>query len=153
MPQSLACIYLHLIWSTKNRMPTLTDDIRSKLHAYMNGTFEKLECPALLINSVTDHVHALIRFRRSIEIKTLLKEVKQSSSKWIKTPDAGGTRLRQFHWQDGYGAFSIGKSQVPEVLHYIEGQQEHHKRVTFQDEYRKFLKAYEIAYDERYVWD
>jgi len=87
---------------------------------------------------------------RVINIADLVEEVKTESSKWIKTK---GAEFRNFHWQRGYGAFSIGQSQLSSVKRYIAGQKVHHQRVTFQDEYRKFLKSYGIDYDERYVWD
>jgi putative transposase len=153
MADSLSCIYLHLIWSTKHRSPLITDGIRPALHSYMAGTFQNLNCPAVLINSVADHVHVLCRFDRDIKVRDLMKEVKQSSSKWIKSANDGGHTFKGFYWQTGYGAFSVGPTQVPDVMAYIAEQAEHHKKVSFQDELRRFLKVYKIAYDERYVWD
>jgi putative transposase len=123
-------MYLHLVWSTKDRAPLITDAIRPHLHAYMAGTFSELGCPALLINSVPDHTHVLCRFGRDITVKDLLKEVKQGSSKWIKSADGGGRTFRGFYWQNGYGSFSVGPTQVKNVLAYIAGQAQHHKRVT-----------------------
>jgi hypothetical protein len=112
----------------------------SRLHGW---NIRKIRLPCTPHKLGFRHVHALIRFGRGIDLSTLLKEVKQGSSKWIKGPDTGGPAFRGFHWQKGYGAFSIGQSQVDDVLGYIRKQQEHHQKVTFQDEYRKFLKAYE----------
>jgi putative transposase len=99
---------------------------------------------------VADHVHLLFSFTRVKSIADVIKETKRSSSLWIKEKDA---RMRRFAWQGGYGAFSIGYSQLKTVRAYIHGQEEHHRKVTFQDEFRRFLKRYEIEYDERYVWD
>ena len=150
MPQSLSSILIHLIFSTKNREPFLTPEIESELYPYMASIFNEMKSPALIINGTSDHVHTLFSLSRVVTIADLVEEVKTSSSKWIKTK---GRRFRNFHWQSGYGAFSIGQSQVPTVKRYLRRQKEHHRRVTFQDEYRQFLKAYEVEYDERYVWD
>jgi putative transposase len=103
-----------------------------------------------VIDGTPDHLHILFSLARIITITDLVEEVKTESSKWIKTK---GPEFRNFHWQKGYGAFSIGQSNVAALKRYIHGQKQHHKRVTFQDEYRRFLKHYEIEYDERYVWD
>lgn len=99
------------------------------------------------MNSVRDHIHILVTLARTIAIADVIEEIKTSSSKWMKQ------HVARFQWQSGYGAFSIGQSQVAVVRKYIAGQKEHHRRVTFQDEYRRLLEKYEIAYDERYVWD
>jgi REP element-mobilizing transposase RayT len=151
MPQSLSRIYLHLVFSTKNRTPYLKDKaLRGKLHAYLAGTCHNLESPSLLVGGVEDHVHILCRFSKNLSVAQLVRELKRESSKWIKTlsPD-----LRSFHWQQGYGAFSISPSHVEILKKYIANQEEHHRRVPFQDEFRRLLKKYGIEYDERYVWD
>ena len=150
MPQSLSSILIHLIFSTKNREPFLSPDIDSELYPYVATIFRAMKSPALIINGTSDHVHILFSLSRVLTIADLVEEVKTESSKWIKRK---GRSFRNFHWQSGYGAFSIGQSQVPTVKRYIGRQKEHHRRVTFQDEYRKFLKVYEVEYDERYVWD
>jgi REP-associated tyrosine transposase len=150
MPQSLSSVLIHLIFSTKHREPLITPTIEIELHPYMAKIFRGLKSPSLAINGVTDHVHVLFALGRVIAIADLVEEVKTESSKWIKTK---GPEFRNFHWQKGYGAFSIGQSQVPAVKRYIARQKMHHRRVTFQEEYRKFLKAYGIEYDERFVWD
>ena len=150
MPQSLSSILIHLIFSTKNREPFITPAIETELHPYMAKIFRELKSPSLAIDGTRDHVHILFFLARVVAIADLLEEVKTETSKWIKTK---GPEFRNFHWQKGYGAFSIGQSQVAAVKRYILGQKEHHRRVTFQDEYRKFLKVYGIDYDERYVWD
>jgi len=150
MPQSLSSILIHLIFSTKGREPFLTPEIDAELYAYMAAIFKAMKSPALIINGTSDHLHTLFSLSRVVTIADLVEEVKTESSKWIKTK---GREFRNFHWQSGYGAFSVSQSQVPTVKRYIRRQKEHHRRVTFQDEYRKFLKAYDVEYDERYVWD
>jgi REP element-mobilizing transposase RayT len=116
----------------------------------MAEIFRALESPSLAIDGTSDHLHILFSLSRVIKIADLVEEVKTETSKWIKTK---GPDFRNFHWQAGYGAFSTGQSQVPILKRYIARQKLHHQRVTFQDEYRKFLKTYGIDYDERYVWD
>jgi putative transposase len=150
MPQSLSSILIHLIFSTKNREPFLTREIDAELYPYLASILKAMKSPALIINGTSDHIHTLFSLSRVVTIASLVEEVKTESSKWIKTK---GKHFRNFHWQSGYGAFSIGQSQVPTVRRYITRQKEHHRRVSFQDEYRKFLRVYEVEYDERYVWD
>jgi len=150
MPQSLSSILIHLIFSTKNREPFLTSEIDAELYPYMASIFKAMKSPALIINGTSDHIHTLFSLSRVVTIASLVEEVKTESSKWIKTK---GKQFRNFHWQSGYGAFSIGQSQVSTVKRYITRQKEHHHRVSFQDEYRKFLNVYGVEYDERYVWD
>ena len=151
MPQSLAQIYLHIIFSTKNRHPFLRDDgLRNEMHNYLGGTCNQLECPVLRVGGVADHVHILCRLSRKMATSDLIAETKRESSKWIKTKDV---RLANFHWQDGYGAFSISPSHVEPVVEYIRNQEIHHKKESFQDEFRRLLRKYEIEFDERYVWD
>jgi putative transposase len=140
MPQSLSSILIHLIFSTKNREPFITAAVEKELHPYMAKIFKGLKSPSLTIDGATDHVHILFSLSRVIKIADLVEAVKTDSSKWIKTK---GQEFRNFHWQRGYGAFSIGQSQVPIVKRYIARQKVHHQRVTFQDEYRKFLKVTE----------
>jgi putative transposase len=116
----------------------------------MAKIFRALKSPSLTIDGTEDHIHILFSLSRVINMADLVEEVKTESSKWIKTKGPG---FRSFHWQKGYGAFSIEQSQVAAVRRYIARQKIHHRRVTFQDEYRKFLKSYGIEFDERYVWD
>jgi putative transposase len=150
MPQSLSSILIHLIFSTKNREPFITSAIEEELHPYMATIFRGLKSPSLAINGTSDHVHILFALARVITIADLVEEVKTETSKWIKTK---GPEFRNFHWQRGYGAFSVGQSNVPAVKRYINDQKKHHRRMTFQEEYRKFREKYGIDYDERYVWD
>lgn len=150
MPQSLSSVFVHLVFSTKHRESFITPAIDAELQKYTASIFRALKSPSLAIDGATDHVHILFSLGRVITIADLVEEVKTESSKWIKTK---GSESKSFHWQTGYGAFSIGQSNVATLKHYILGQKKHHQRVTFQDEYRKFLEAYGIDYEERYVWD
>ncbi|MBL9179653.1 MAG: IS200/IS605 family transposase [Verrucomicrobiaceae bacterium] len=150
MPQSLANLYIHLIFSTKDRFPHLTKEVRPELHAYMATVLANLNSPAVLINSVADHVHILFNMGRTVTLAQAVEDVKKSSSKWIKTQDES---LAAFAWQAGYGGFSVSESNVPKVANYIRNQEEHHRVKTFQEEYREFLAKHKIQYDERYVWD
>ena len=150
MPQSLARIHIHLVFSTKHRELRITDDLRDALHAYMATVLHNIDCPAGLINSVDDHIHILFELARTKAISEVVETVKTSSSKWIKTQ---GNRHAGFSWQAGYGAFSVSESQVAVVRDYIASQQEHHRRSSFQDEYRSFLERHRVGFDERYVWD
>jgi putative transposase len=150
MPQSLANIYVHLIFSTKNREPLLRPEFRESLHAYMATVLANIKCPAILINSVEDHVHILFRLDRTVALSEAVEEVKKPSSKWIKSQGPG---LAKFAWQAGYGAFSVSESNAAQVAHYISTQEEHHRKTSFQDEFRKFLRKHKIEFDERYLWD
>jgi len=150
MPQSLSSVLIHLVFSTKNREPFLLPAVEAELHPYMATIFRDHDSPSLIIDGTTDHVHMLFVLGRTITIADVVEEVKTGSSKWVKTK---GLEFRNFHWQRGYGAFSIGQSNVSELKRYIRNQKQHHRRITFEDEYRVFLKRYEIGFDERYVWD
>jgi REP element-mobilizing transposase RayT len=150
MPQSLAKNLVHLIYSTKNRDACLTPAIRPKLFAYQAGIFQEWQSPAVVIGGDMDHVHALFVLSKNHTLCKVIEEVKKGSSKWMKTQ---GHAFSSFHWQNGYGAFSVSQSHVAQVHRYIEGQVEHHRATSFQEEFRLFLKRYDIEYDERYVWD
>jgi len=150
MPQSLARLHVHLIFSTKNRGPILHDKVSKSLHAYMATVLQKLECPPTLINSVEDHVHIFCELARTVCVSQVAEDVKKSSSKWIKTQ---GAEFAGFAWQAGYAAFAVSESNAQAVCNYIASQQEHHRQKSFQEEYRAFLERHRVTYDERYVWD
>jgi putative transposase len=150
MPQSLANILVHIVFSTKNRVPLILAEIEPELHPYVASICRECRSPAHQIGSTDDHVHIVCSLGRTMAVATLLEEIKKSTSKWMKTK---GNQYAQFSWQAGYGAFSIGQSQLDAVKHYIAGQREHHHRRTFQEEFRDFLAKYQVPYDERYVWD
>ena len=151
MPQSLARILVHAVFSTKERRPFLQKvALRSEVHCYLGGILKNQGCEPIEIGGVEDHVHILSTLSRTVCISETIKELKRGSSLWIKERDA---TLEPFAWQSGYGAFSIGFSQVEAVRRYIQNQAEHHRRYSFQDEFRRMLARYQVPYDERYVWD
>jgi len=151
MPQSLAKILLHIVFSTKERRPFLREPvIRDEMHRYLGGILSKLGCQSVMVGGVEDHVHLLTALARTCEAAEIVKEVKRGSSLWIKERDHS---LSDFAWQNGYGIFSIGFSQLEDLKRYIASQEEHHRKHTFQDEFRLLLKRYQLAYDERYMWD
>ena len=150
MSQSLVKNLVHLVYSTKHREPLIPADHRAALFAYQAGIFKQWESTALVIGGVEDHVHALFALSKNHPLRKLVEEVKKGSSKWMKSD---GPRVQQFSWQAGYAAFSVSQSSVDAVQRYIERQEEHHHKVTFQDELRALLKRHGVAFDERYVWD
>jgi putative transposase len=150
MPQSLACLRIHLVFSTKNRQTFITDSVREVMHAYMAVVLQNLGCTPLLINSVEDHVHVLFDLSRTVSVSAVVEQVKKASSKWIKTQVP---HLGEFAWQSGYGAFAVSQSNIEAVLEYIANQREHHRKSTFQDEFRKLLERNGVTFDERYLWD
>jgi len=142
---------LHTVFSTKDRRPFLRDRVlREELHRYLGGILNQLDCQPIMVGGVEDHVHLLCALARTCQPAEMVKEVKRGSTLWIKSKDA---TVQDFAWQNGYGIFSIGFSQIEEVRHYIAEQESHHQKISFQDEFRRLLKRYEIEYDERYVWD
>ena len=150
MAQSLSQILVHLVFSTKNRDALLADDIRDELHAYIGGIVENHKGTLLKAGSVADHIHLLIAHPRTCAPSDLVREIKTGSSKWLKTRAA---RYNTFHWQSGYGIFSISPTHRPALEQYIAKQAEHHRNTMFQEEYRSLLNKYGIQFDERYVWD
>jgi putative transposase len=150
MPQSLVKNYLHITYSTKDRYPFIDDGIKEELYKYIGGICKNLECYPIIVGGHIDHVHILCLLSRKIALMKLIEEIKSHSSKWAKTK---GDKYKNFFWQRGYGGFSVNPSEINSVKEYILNQKEHHKIKTFQEEYRAFLKEYDIEYDERYVWD
>ena len=150
MSQSLSKILLHTVFSTKDRRPFLQDTaLREELHRYLGGILKELDCQPIVVGGVEDHVHLLSVLSRTCTPAEMVKELKRGSSLWIKSRE---TSLKDFSWQNGYGIFSIGFSQIAAVRTYIAHQQEHHRKLSFQDEFRLLLRRYAIAYDDRYVW-
>jgi putative transposase len=151
MSQSLVQIYVHIVFSTKNRQPFLKDRaFRERTHAYLKGICENQGSLSLKIGGTEDHVHILCRLSKTLDVSTLIRELKRDSSKWIKDENP---ELVDFYWQQGYGAFSVSPSHVDALMKYIANQEEHHRRETFQDEFRRLCKKYGVEIDERYVWD
>jgi putative transposase len=151
MPQSLAKILVHTVFSTKERRPYLRDKaLREELHHYLGGILTNLDCQPIIAGGVEDHVHILCALSRTCEAAAMVKEVKRGSSLWVKTKNPD---MQDFAWQSGYGIFSVSFSQMASVRDYIAGQEEHHRKVSFQDEFRQLLRRCQIDFDERYVWD
>lgn len=150
MPQSLSLFIVHVVFSTKDRAPVLDPTVRPALHAYLATVVRNVDCECYRVGGVEDHVHLAIRLSRTLTIAKLIEQLKTASSKWLKTQSPS---LTNFAWQRGYGAFSVGPSELEALLHYIENQEEHHRTRTFQEEYRNFLTQHGIEFDERYVWD
>jgi len=150
MPQSLSSIFVHIIFSTKCRKPFIHSTMIHNLHKYMVGIAREHNAYVHEIGGVEDHVHLLVSLPRTISLCKLVEEIKKGSSRWMKTQ---GKDWSRFAWQNGYGAFSIGRSSYENLRRYIQNQQEHHKKISFQDEYRAFLRKYGVEFDERYVWD
>lgn len=150
MPQSLSKVYVQITFSTKHRVNLIDEEIETRLFEYLGGICKGLECNPVQVGGYKNHVHILCLLSRKISQADLLEKVKKESSKWMKTQ---GDKYRKFYWQNGYGIFSVNPAEIDIVVNYIKNQKEHHKTKTFQDEYRAFLKKYDVDYDERYVWD
>jgi len=150
MGQSLVQNYLHITFSTKYRQPLILPVVEDELHDYLGGVCNKLECQVIKVGGYTDHVHILCMLSKKIALMKLLEEIKSHSSKWMKTK---GDDFRDFYWQDGYGAFSVNPREIETVVAYIANQHQQHAKKSFQEEYRDFLKKYNVTYDERYVWE
>jgi putative transposase len=150
MPQSLAQILVHIVFSTKNRERIIADGDRDELHAYIGGIAGNMSGVLLKAGSVEDHIHLLAGHPRTCSPAEFIEAIKTGSSRWIKTR---GPRYSNFYWQGGYGMFSISPSHRGKLEAYLDGQAEHHRTVSFQDEYRKLCAKYGVEIDERYVWD
>lgn len=150
MAQTLVKIYIHVVFSTKGRQDRILAEIEEELFAYIGGVLRKHQSVLLAANGTVNHVHLLISLSKNVSVSDLLRELKKASSYWIKTKNA---KFKEFRWQAGFGAFSVGQSQLGAVKKYIANQKEHHKTEKFEDEYRKFLEKYEIDFDEKYYLD
>lgn len=148
MPQSLARVLVHLVFSTKHREPFIGRDSCEETFSYLGGTLNAIDCPVVIVGGMPDHIHMLFVLARTLTLSKAVEEVKRESSKWGKEHIHPG-----FYWQSGYGAFSVSPSNVPQVKAYIAHQEEHHRTRTFQDEFREMLRLHGIEWDERYVWD
>ena len=148
MPSTHVSLHYHLVFSTKDRIAYMHKDWRGRLHSYMGGIVKGLNGVPVTIGGVEDHVHLLVGLRATHRLSDVLKEVKGSSSLWVHEE----LKIRQFAWQEGYGAFTVSASQIEPVRVYIDTQEAHHHQKTFQDEYREFLEAYGVEYDEKYLW-
>lgn len=150
MPQSLFKMLVHIVFSTKNRVDLITPEIENDLFGYIHGIVENNNAKLIVANGTANHIHLLVSLPKKIDLPELIGDIKRDSSSWMKEQDK---QFADFYWQKGYGAFSVGQSQVNTVINYIKSQKEHHARQDFQSEYRSFLQQCEIEFDERYVWD
>lgn len=150
MAQTLVKLYVHIIFSTKNRADFILAEIEEELFSYIGGISNHNKSKLLAANGTANHIHLLISMSKNIELSELVGDIKRDTSKWIKTK---GSAFNRFQWQDGYGAFSVGYTQIEDVKKYIANQKGHHAKVSFEDEFRYFLNKYDVEYDERYVWD
>jgi REP element-mobilizing transposase RayT len=150
MPQSLSFVLVHLIFSTKDRLPVLNIEIREELFAYLATVARNDGCECYRVGGISDHVHLALRLPRTRSVAEITEELKGASSKWLKTKSP---KLSRFAWQRGYAAFSVGPADLDALVEYIANQEEHHRKRSFQDEFRAFLKRYGVEFDERYVWD
>ena len=150
MSQSLSKIYLHLVFHIKSTSVLIRDEDRKSLYAYMGSVIKSNHSIPIIINGTLNHVHILCVMSKNIALAKLVEEIKRHSSRWIKTVDG---YYKTFAWQGGYGGFSVSPSVHDKTKRYIENQQEHHKEISFQEEYLSFLKEYGIEYDEKYLWN
>lgn len=151
MGQSLSQMYIHLVFGTKSRYPFIKVECEERLHAYMAGILKNMESPAIIINSVPDHVHILFRLSKNYALAKVVEQVKKESSKWMKEIVTGD---KNFTWQIGYGAFSVSSSALETVKKYVKRQKQHHEVQSFQEEIEEYIKHYDIIeYDPKYFWD
>jgi putative transposase len=150
VPQSLAKILIHLIYSTKDRYPFLRADVARELHSYTAAVLKNLDCFAIQIGSADDHVHVLFQLSKKHALAHVIEKTKTHTSRWIK---GKGGIYQKLYWQRGYGAFSVSPSDLDQIKNYISNQREHHKRRSFQEELIEFLRKHDVLFDERYLWD
>jgi putative transposase len=150
MPQSLSKIAVHSVFSTKHRAAIIAEPLWDELHTYTGGVLREHGCSPIRVGGVADHVHILFELSRTMTIAKIMETVKTATSKWLKSKSP---LLVNFHWQNGYGAFSVSEAEVEAVTAYIANQKDHHKRKTFQEEFQGLLHSCKVDYDERYVWD
>jgi len=149
MAQSLSKLYVHIISHIKGNSCQIRTQDKNELFAYIGSIIKDNESIPILINGVEDHIHILCVMSKNIALAKLVEEIKRQSSRWIKTK---GSYYTQFSWQGGYGGFSVSPSLHDKTRNYIENQEEHHKKMSFKEEYLMFLKEYGIEYNEQYLW-
>ena len=149
MPQSLASLHCHIVFSTKHRRPMITCDIQPRLFEYVGGILRNHSSRLIAAGGVPDHVHLLVSLGRTLAVADAVRLIKSNSSGWIHDE----LQLSDFQWQAGYGAFAVSYSNLDPVKTYLAAQEEHHRVRSFQDEYRELLRRHNLEWDERYVWD
>jgi putative transposase len=150
MPSTHTNLLYHVIFSTKCRIPLITNNLQDELYRYIGGIIRAEGGVSLEIGGISDHVHLLVKFKPAISVSEMLGRIKANSSKWA---NENKMKLRKFGWQEGYGAFSVSESQINPIVKYIRSQEVHHRKQTFQEEYVALLKKHGIEYDEKYLWD
>ena len=140
----------HLIFSTKSREPLITTGLRTELYSYIGGILRNQKGMLVEIGGMPDHLHLVIRIRPDLAVAEIVRLVKANSSKWVNEQPG---RSGRFAWQEGYAAFTVSSSQLPEVCRYVQTQQAHHRTRTFPEEYVEFLRRHEIEFDESHLWD
>jgi REP element-mobilizing transposase RayT len=150
MGHTFTNLLTHVIFSTKDREPYIDAELKPEMYAYLGGMVREIKGKAFSINGTADHVHLLLSLPPTIPLSEAMKTLKANSSRWVSSK---WKSRHDFGWQIGYGAFSVSKSNVPNVIEYIQTQEEHHRKVTFKEELTEFLRKHEIEYDERYIWE
>ena len=148
MPSTHTSLHYHLVFSTKDRAPSITAEVRERVHAYLGGVVRGLNGIGLEVGGTADHVHLLVGLKATHCVADVMRTLKGDSSRWMHDE----LRMTKFGWQEGYGAFTVSASNVPAVREYVRNQEQHHRKRSFQDEYREFLAKHEIEFDERYLW-
>lgn len=149
MAHTFTSLLTHVVFSTSERRPFISDEIRPDLHAYLGGILRNLRAAPIAIGGTSDHVHLMVRLPSDLALADCLRVLKANSSRWIKER---WPERRPFSWQGGYGAFSVSESSREAVIRYIQDQEQHHRRISFQDEFLALLKKHGVEFDERYVW-
>jgi putative transposase len=150
MSHSFTNLLYHMVFSTKDRGPWIKDDLKDRLWPYLGGVFRGLDGIALCVGGTADHTHLLVKLPATLSVADVLRDLKANSSGWVHKE---WTNRAGFAWQIGYGAFTVSQSRVPSLKRYIENQEEHHRTMTFQEEFTALLKKHGISYDERYIWE
>lgn len=149
MPQSFASLHCHIVFSAKHRRPHIAADVQPRLFEYIGGTMRNHESRLVAAGEMPDHVHLLVSLGRTLAVADAVRVIKSNSSRWAKE-ELG---LRDFQWQDGYGAFAASYSQIEQVRSYLANQQQHHRRLSFEEEFLEFLRRHDLQWDDRYIWD
>ena len=150
MPQSFICLHCHMVFSTKNRVPMIGQDLTPRLYGYLGGIVDNLGGSLVAAGGMPDHVHLIVSLGKTMSTADTVRTIKSNSSGWVHDTFP---EMRRFAWQTGYGAFAVSYSDLNRVKQYIADQREHHRVRTFQEEFRALLERHNIEYDERYIWD
>ncbi len=149
MPQSFGSIHCHIVFSTKHRDAWIKPDVQPRLYEYIGGILRSDASQLIAAGGMPDHVHLLVSMGRTLAVADAVRLIKSNSSGWLRET----VGLQGFHWQDGYGAFSVSHSNLEQVKSYLASQEQHHRGMSFQEEFREFLRRHRLSWDEKYVWD